>query len=551
MTFVKYHVACPLCNSSDAVSINDDGSAKCFSCGEFMPNFENPTQGSSQRESSNVVYFSSDDYVGVVGALTDRGISEETASKYGVRVTYGDLGTIEKHYYPYHNDKGLVAYKIRNVSDKGFKSQGSIQEGNLFGQQAFSKGGKYVTLVEGECDAMAAHELTGSRWPVVSIKNGAQSAVSDVKKNLEFLESFDNVIICFDNDKEGRTAAPKVAALFKPNKAKIMSLPEEYKDANDMLKANQHKKYVDCFWQAKTFTPSGIIRVSEKLNEWKDRSHKESIPYPWKGLNEKLFGMRKSELVTFTGGTGLGKSSITRELEHWLVRNSKDRVGVIALEEDWRRTVDGILSIEANDRLYIEEVRKKYSEQELDNLFENVMGDDKVYIHAHFGINNIDEVFSKLRYIIIGCECKWVVVDHLHMLVSALSEGDERRSIDNIMTELRSLVEETGVGLMLVSHLRRVAGNEGHENGVEVNLSHLRGSQSIAQISDCVIALERNQQSDDPIESNTTKLRVLKSRYTGDVGLACSLYYDPDTGRLSEVDHELDGGDLEFDNIPF
>jgi twinkle protein len=104
---------------------------------------------------------------------------------------------------------------------------------------------------------------------------------------------------------------------------------------------------------------------------------------------------------------------------------------------------------------------------------------------------------------------------------------------------------------MLVSHLRRVSGNEGHENGVEVNLSHLRGSQSIAQISDCVIALERNQQADDPIESNTTKLRVLKSRYTGDVGLACSLYYDPDTGRLSEVEHELDGGDLEFDSIPF
>ena len=104
---------------------------------------------------------------------------------------------------------------------------------------------------------------------------------------------------------------------------------------------------------------------------------------------------------------------------------------------------------------------------------------------------------------------------------------------------------------MLVSHLRRVAGNEGHENGVEVNLSHLRGSQSIAQISDCVIALERNQQADDPIESNTTKLRVLKSRYTGDVGLACSLFYDVDTGRLSEVQHETDNGDLEFDNIPF
>ena len=551
MTFVKYHVACPLCNSSDAVSVNDDGSAKCFSCGEFMPDFDSPVQDTVKKESSNVVYFSSDDYVGVVGALTDRGISEETASKYGVRVTYDHDGNIAKHYYPYYNDKDLVAYKIRTIEGKGFKSQGSIQEGNLFGQQVFSKGGKYVTLVEGECDAMAAHEMTGSRWPVVSIKNGADSASGDIKKNLEFLESFDNVIICFDNDKPGKEAANKVAALFRPNKAKIMNIPEGYKDANDMLKANQHKKFVDCFWQAKTFTPSGIIRVSEKLDEWKDRSQKESIPYPWQGLNEKLFGMRKSELVTFTGGTGLGKSSITRELEHWLITHSKDRVGIIALEEDWKRTVDGIVSIEANDRLYIEEIRNKYDEDTLDGLFKKMTDEDKVYIHAHFGMNDIDEVFSKLRYIIVGCECKWVVVDHLHMLVSALSDGDERRAIDNIMTELRSLVEETGVGLMLVSHLRRVAGNEGHENGVEVNLSHLRGSQSIAQISDCVIALERNQQADDPIESNTTKLRVLKSRYTGDVGLACSLFYDVDTGRLSEVQHETDNGDLEFDDIPF
>ena len=119
-----------------------------------------------------------------------------------------------------------------------------------------------------------------------------------------------------------------------------------------------------------------------------------------------------------------------------------------------------------------------------------------------------------------------------------MTEGDERRGIDSLMNRLRSLVEETGVGLILVSHLRRVGGNEGHENGVEVNLSHLRGSQSIAQISDCVIALERNQQADDPIESNTTKLRVLKSRYTGDVGSATRLLYDRETGRLNEIEED-------------
>jgi len=114
------------------------------------------------------------------------------------------------------------------------------------------------------------------------------------------------------------------------------------------------------------------------------------------------------------------------------------------------------------------------------------------------------------------------------------------------MHKLRSIVEETNAGLILVSHLKRIEGNRGHENGVTVNLSHLRGSQSIAQLSDCVLALERNQQSDDPNEANTTHVRVLKSRYTGDVGMATHLMYDKETGRLSEIidyEDELEDAD--------
>ena len=138
------------------------------------------------------------------------------------------------------------------------------------------------------------------------------------------------------------------------------------------------------------------------------------------------------------------------------------------------------------------------------------------------------------------------MVDHLHMLVNVLAEGDERRGIDMLMNRLRSLVEETGVGMILVSHLRRASGDKGHEQGIEVSLSHLKGSQGIAQLSDCVIALERNQQASNEDEANTTKVRVLKSRYTGDTGLACSLRYNNDTGRLFEVSEEET-----FDNTEF
>ena len=253
--------------------------------------------------------------------------------------------------------------------------------------------------------------------------------------------------------------------------------------------------------------------------------------------------MRQGELITLTGGTGLGKSSVTRELEHWLITNTNDKVGVIALEEDWRRTVDGILSIEANARLHIDSVRAQYSEEEIDNFF-NVLYDghnkNRVFVHAHLGMNDVDSVFSKLRFMAMGLECKWIVFDHLHMLLSMTTDGDERRNIDSIMHNFRTLVEETGVGLILVSHLRRIDGNRGHENGIETGLNHLRGSQSIAQLSDSVISLERNQQSEDPIEASTTRVRVLKSRYTGDVGLATHLFYDKDSGRLSELRMEVE-----------
>jgi len=537
-TWDKVHQPCPLCNSSDAVGVNTDGSAKCFSCGEFMPDYDKACKGESMTTTTTTKLPDIVDE-GSFNALSDRRISQATAKKYGVKVALDLQGNVVKHFYPYYNGYELSATKCRNVRNKDFFVSGTYNDTGLFGQQLF-KGGKYVTITEGECDAMAAYELLGSKWAVVSIKRGAQGAVKDVKESLEFFDEFENVIIAFDNDKAGKEAAIKVARLFKPSKAKILNLPNGWKDPNDMLRSNKHKEFVEAWWAAKVYTPSGVINISEQRDKFHNREKKHSVPFPYQGLNDKLYGLRQGELLTLTGGTGLGKSSVTRELEHWLIKETNDNVGIIALEEDWRRTIDGILSIEANARLYIDQVRERFSKEELDKFFDVLYdGDNKnrVWVHSHFGTNDIDDIFTKLRFMIIGCDCKWVVVDHLHMLVSAVHEGDERRAIDTIMTRLRSLVEETGAGIILVSHLRRVDGNKGHENGIEVSLSHLRGSNSIGQLSDCVIALERNQQSDDPDEARTTKMRILKSRYTGDVGLACRVIYDGETGRLSEVDN--------------
>ena len=558
MAFIKLHLPCPSWPSSDALCVDEDGRAYCFSCGKSFSQQEyNVMDKDSAQPPVSLVTNNSEpinfEQEGDFYSLDDRGISKATATKFGVRSTRGTDGKINKHIYPYYSEMEVIGTKTRVVTSKDFYSKGNLKEAGLFGEQLFRNGGKYITVVEGECDAMAAYEMLGSKWPVVSIRSGAQSAERDIKNSIEFLESFDNVIICFDSDKAGREASKRAARLLKPSKAKIMSLPEGFKDANEMLIKHQQAGFVKYWWEAKTYTPSGVVNVSENLNKFINREKKESIPYPWEGLNTKLEGLRQGELVLLTGGTGLGKSSVTRELEHWIINHTNDNVGIIALEENEERTMDGIVSIEADAKLHIDRIRNQYTEEELTDYFNTVFkgeNKDRVWIHAHFGANDIDAIFSKLRFMIIGCNCRWVVLDHLHMMVSSSVEGDERRSIDSIMTRLRSLVEETGVGLILVSHLRRIDGNRGHENGVETSVSHIRGSQSIAQISDAILSLERNQQSDDPIEASTTKVRILKSRYTGDVGIATHLLYDNETGRLSELaGDELSNSDSEDGEI--
>ena len=109
--------------------------------------------------------------------------------------------------------------------------------------------------------------------------------------------------------------------------------------------------------------------------------------------------------------------------------------------------------------------------------------------------------------------------------------------IDTTMTRLRSLVERTGIALFLVSHLRRSNNDSNaHEEGGRVSLSSLRGSHSIAQISDQVVALEVDQQA--TTARKLTTVRILKNRYSGEVGPCAELSYDLNTCRFNE--HEVE-----------
>ena len=523
------HIACDACGSSDANGYYDDGHTYCFSCNTY--GHENDADDFSVKQ--DAVQPRKQPMLEIKGqikSIPDRGISLQTCEKYGVTQDAGH------HYYPYYDDGGVrVSFKVRNVAEKSFSISGSFKEATLFGQHLFHSGGKYVTVYEGELDALAGYQLTGSQWPSVSIRNGAQAALKDCKAQYEWLNSFDSIVICFDADEPGKKASKEVAELFG-QKAKIVKHLSGYKDACDYLIAGATKEFVNEWWRAEVYIPDGIINAASLWEEVIKPEAKAEAMYPWKGLNKLLYGMRPSELVTVTAGSGLGKSQFLREILFNILNTTKWNIGGLFLEESTRKTARSIMSLHANKLLHLPDTPT--TEQELKDAFDATLGSNRIYLFDHFGSSDVDNISNRIRYMAKACDCRIIFLDHISIVVSGQDLGDERKAIDNMMTKLRTLVQELEITLICVSHLRRPQGNAGHEDGQAVSLSQLRGSGSIAQLSDAVITLERNSMAEDENERHMTKIAVAKNRYNGYTGPACVLKYNMETGRMMEMQEE-------------
>ena len=537
MAFVDTHVGCPKCDSSDAFAVNDNGWGHCFSCGSNIPpensgitegvkpssgrvvSLPTKTPPSTPYNASQGVFYSN---------ISDRKINSTVCEFYGVGKRGDDM------VFPYSDNK---AAKVRIGGEKKFKSEGDWNASPmLFGQDKFPAGGNTIVVVEGEYDALSAYQMLGVRKvAVVSVRNGAGSALKDCKANYEYLDSFKHVVFNFDSDPSGVQAQADCAELFS-HKASCVVPVNGLKDASDFLQANRTADYLNAVKNAERWTPDGIVAGSNLYDEVMKPVQKSDVNYPFVGLNKLTYGIRKEELVTVTAGSGLGKSQFLREIIWHILQNTESNIGLMFLEESTRKTGLSLMSLAADKPLHLPDCVA--TQKEKDDAFNQTLGTDRVYLFDHFGSSDVDNIVNRVRYLAKVARCDYVFVDHISIIVSAQSNGDERKAIDEIMTKLRMLVQETGISVICVSHLKR-PDTKGHEEGAATSLAQLRGSGSIAQLSDMVIGLERNGQADDIKERNTTYVRVLKNRFSGTTGKACALLYSLETGRMTEI-HEPD-----------
>lgn len=514
----RKHLPCPCGTSSDAYYEYDDHDY-CFSCSKYFPKEADVNAMTSINPSPPEAVST---VTGTIAAIPDRKLDYKTVELYKVLQDNGN------HKYPYYKDGKIIAVKTR-YPNKEFSVQGSISQAELFGQNAFPAGGKSITIVEGELDALSAHQMLVNE-PVVSVTS-AGSAVNDLKRNYEYVNSFKQIVFAFDNDRVGQDAQKKAAALFDPKKVRMMKL-SHHKDASDYLTNSNFREFYEGHRNAGPFTPDGIVAGSSIYDILLKKPEYQSIPYPWKGVQDYTYGLRTGELVTLIAGTGVGKTQFMRELVYHLLTKTEQNVGVMFLEEPLRDTGLGLMSVHANKRLFIPDT--EYTKEEFDESYMATVGSGRLFLYDSFGSNNVERILSTIRYLVRALDCKYVVLDHISIVVSDQSSGDERRALDEIATKLKTLTVELNICIIMAAHLKRSPNGQSHEEGAQVSLADIRGTAGIGQLSNIILALERNTQADDPTERHIVRVRVVKNRFSGMTGLATHLRYQPGSGRLLE-----------------
>jgi len=523
--------ACPHCPSSDAYAIFSDNHGFCFSCRRYDPN---PNELNVRREVKPISLIEIKEYKPL------RGLLQKTVERWGYGIGHWKKQTV--HVAPYYDRRrNLIAQHLR-TRDKEFPWLGKFDKITLWGQQLCT-GTSMLIITEGEIDAMSVGQAIKHQYDIVSVPNGAQGAARSIQDNIDFVDSYREVILMFDNDEPGHQATREVAEILSPGKAKIFPYGEvgDFKDANEILQAKQGARILPAIFKSIPYRPDGIMDGQDLYDDVHAPVQKGwSVPYP--GLQKMLYGFRKGELYLLTAAPGIGKSTLVRELGYHMLAEHEHSIGVVELEDARKNTVKHYVGLALNKPIVLG--TGDVTQEQIDEAFHKTVGSGRFYVYDHWGSVDLDRLMQKFRYLAVGCGVDWIILDHISIVVSGLDEiqSSERKLIDKLMTRLRSLIEETGIGVMAIVHLSRPTDqtNKGFNEGKQVTLRSLRGSGGLEQISDVVIAMERDQQ--DTENSDKGVLRILKNRPIGRTGIADTVVYKHETGRL--ISEEQD----DFDN---
>lgn len=480
---------CPCGKSSDAYATDTDGNGFCFgSCGgKFFRNNNKESEDLDRSQFTEEIY-------------EHRGLRRHILELYGVRTKFYEGAPIDTAFF-YPNG----SIQVRSNVEKKFRTVGDYKNAHCFGTNIFDKGSRpVITITEGAYDALATCQMIGEKKTAAISVRSASSAKSDVVACYDYINSFDKIIINFDNDEVGQEAAKKVASLFDFKKVYNLKLTR-FKDANEYLIKDQEKEYYEAWHNVRRYTPDSILStMSDFKKALTERRGAKIVDYPFTSLQEKLYGLHEGEVVLVKALEGVGKTEFLRAIEDKTLKDTKVNVGIIHLEETNGETLKGLAGYYSGTPVQSPEMPA--TDEEVLEILGKALGDqeNRFVLYASYDTQDEDKFIDDVRFMVASNECKIVCFDHISWMAvggSAEKEEDERKKLDRMSQRLKMLAEELKFCLVMISHVN--------------DAGQTRGSRYISKAANTVIALSRNKTSEDEAERVKLHFMIEKARLVG------------------------------------
>jgi twinkle protein len=523
---VKTRKQCPNCadkgfdTSRDNLVIyeNDNGhdSAYCFSCGHL----ESGSSGGEDKVITTAITVA-DELQAV--PLVDRNLKQKTVEFYGVTSKLIEDKEVERH-YPRTRNGIVVGTKIR-ILPKSFKIRGDAGD-QFFGQSLFPAGKKILIVTAGEEDAMSAYQMTEhcspskQGYPSVSFPNGI-NAKTTVKDNLEWLNSFDKVVFAVDQEDEELEQAKEFCLMLEVGKGCLAKFP--LKDASDMCVAKRYQEFYNAVWNAPAIMPAGILETATELwEEYQALKHYETLPFPENWGMDFSKGTYWPSLCLLAAGTGVGKSLVAKNFIVHVFNETDKNVGIITIEEPVSLYVSSLLKINGS---------KPDNKDEFNKLFDK----GRLVFCSPEGVRNLESLISKIRYMSISKECRYIVIDHITALIDQY--GGEKYGHKNDYTaklanKLNEVCQELKICIFMISHVRKTDESSlTYETGKKPMHDSIIGSSSLKQYAHCVYTMSRDVT--DP--ESPLHIHIIKDRVFNGLGTSSPLRYNAFTGKLDTL----------------
>ena len=366
--------------------------------------------------------------------LSTRGISIDTANLCKVANNGGAIA------FNYYKEDEIVGAKYRKTDSKFFWQHAGCKK-YLYGLDDI-KGMDNIVIVEGEFDKLACYEAGVEAC--VSVSQGAPNVGSEVggklsclDNSIEYIKQAKRVVLFCDNDENGRYLTQVLVERFGADRCSVVELPENCKDANDVLLKHGKDYIVELITNAINVPISGVRtveQVSEKLWSLFDKGFRKGVHTGVEELREN-FSFYKPWWNLYYGIPNSGKSAYVLYLMMSMAINKGWKWAVFSPEhypaEDFYFDCVKILTgrnVELNQPNRLTREHYKIALEFLHKHFFFVYPEDDKNSAGEFMSNTCEVVIDKIRELKLAKDIDGFLIDPFNQMVKA--SADKGKSVD-------------------------------------------------------------------------------------------------------------------------